>query len=247
MNKQTEAAKRYRDKHRAEVNERSRVASQARRDAEPRKPCECGCGEPARRRFVPGHNMKAPDDGLTRAQRTYRKNRKKRLADSNAYGREHREHRCKYLREYYYKDRKAQIAKRRAYALAHPEQERKRKREWTRANPERNALVKKLWRIRNPDSYKASVANTNHRRRAMGVGPGVSPAEWRSIRENYGFRCAYCGTLRKQFTQDHIVPLSAGGGHSPDNVVPARARCNTSKGARSILVWLAYCGTPRAA
>ncbi len=37
---------------------------------------------------------------------------------------------------------------------------------------------------------------------------------------------------------DHILPLSRGGSHSIDNVVPACHTCNRSKAAKLLLDWL---------
>jgi 5-methylcytosine-specific restriction endonuclease McrA len=60
--------------------------------------------------------------------------------------------------------------------------------------------------------------------------------EWKEIKTSYNNRCVYCGS--SAISQDHIIPLSRGGKHSADNVVPACQFCNTSKGAKSLLVWM---------
>jgi 5-methylcytosine-specific restriction endonuclease McrA len=241
------AARRYREMHKELIAARVRERRQARRESgldAPSNPCACGCGKLCRRRFVPGHNFKAPDDGLTRAQRNYRKNREKRLAQSIEYGRKHSERRKKYLKAWYAKNREKSLAKRKAWAKANPETEKARKQAWVKANPERVRQLKKLSNLRNPDAYRARTANSNHKRRAGATSHGVKPTEWLDIRRDFGFRCAYCGEARRQFTQDHVVPLSAGGLHARHNVVPACPRCNASKGARSILLWVASCGMP---
>lgn len=70
------------------------------------------------------------------------------------------------------------------------------------------------------------------RRRAL-IGSGrVSHAEWQSILEKHGHRCAYCGRGDLPLEQDHVVPLSRGGRHIASNIVPACKPCNASKGAR---------------
>ena len=38
---------------------------------------------------------------------------------------------------------------------------------------------------------------------------------------------------------DHVVPISKGGQHTKDNLVPACAYCNGSKNDRPLLVWMA--------
>ncbi len=47
------------------------------------------------------------------------------------------------------------------------------------------------------------------------------------------FRCQYCGSPG-DLTFDHVVPRSRGGRTSWENVVAACARCNLSKGSRSL-------------
>ena len=50
------------------------------------------------------------------------------------------------------------------------------------------------------------------------------------------YRCQYC--TRRGRTGDHVVPHSKGGISQLDNVVCACARCNTSKGARTLVEWV---------
>lgn len=54
-----------------------------------------------------------------------------------------------------------------------------------------------------------------------------------------GFRCVYCGRSAYEdgirLHADHIVPRSAGGGDTADNLATACARCNHSKYTRRIL------------
>ena len=48
-------------------------------------------------------------------------------------------------------------------------------------------------------------------------------------------RCHYCGKLPhpiRDFTVDHVVPISRGGNNDPRNLVACCVRCNSSKGAR---------------
>ena len=65
-------------------------------------------------------------------------------------------------------------------------------------------------------------------------GTGVSVTRWEEILSKYNHRCAYCGitaegTKQKYLTQEHIIPISKKGEHSPYNVVPACVSCNSSK------------------
>jgi 5-methylcytosine-specific restriction endonuclease McrA len=71
----------------------------------------------------------------------------------------------------------------------------------------------------------------------MAEGNGFTTKEWNTIKEEYNYLCAYCGQM-KPLTIDHIVPLSKGGRHDIDNIVPACGSCNSSKGNSNILEFL---------
>lgn len=53
-----------------------------------------------------------------------------------------------------------------------------------------------------------------------------------------GSHCAYCGATGS-LTIDHIVPRVLGGLDGGDNFLPACRRCNSAKGAKDLLVWMA--------
>ena len=78
-----------------------------------------------------------------------------------------------------------------------------------------------------------------HKRRALKLscpGGGWSPKEERALMEDYGYRCAYCG--KSATTIDHVVPLAKHGANSIDNAVPCCSTCNSSKGAKTLIVWM---------
>jgi 5-methylcytosine-specific restriction endonuclease McrA len=95
-------------------------------------------------------------------------------------------------------------------------------------------------RLRN--KYKRVEAgiplDVNHRARARRFGVDHQQINKLSVFERDGWRCGICGDPvdRKaewpapmSVSLDHIVPLSAGGGHVPDNVQCAHLRCNLIK------------------
>lgn len=59
------------------------------------------------------------------------------------------------------------------------------------------------------------------------------------------WQCAYCGD--RATTADHVIPHSQGGASTPDNLVAACRRCNTSKGARTLTAWIASGCAPQQA
>jgi len=52
--------------------------------------------------------------------------------------------------------------------------------------------------------------------------------DWIEIQERNNHRCYYCGA-RTTLTMDHVIPVSKGGLHVKENVVPACRTCNSKK------------------
>jgi len=74
---------------------------------------------------------------------------------------------------------------------------------------------------------KRQVLRHRYRTRAKDV-PYLTAPEWLAIKAAYQNACAYCGASGP-LTVDHIVPVSRGGDHCADNVVPACPACNSGK------------------
>jgi 5-methylcytosine-specific restriction endonuclease McrA len=65
----------------------------------------------------------------------------------------------------------------------------------------------------------------------------LTAIEWNEILQEYKYSCAYCGVKFNedvQVTVDHVTPLSKGGNHTKDNVVPACADCNIQKSDKDV-------------
>lgn len=56
--------------------------------------------------------------------------------------------------------------------------------------------------------------------------------QWLEIKQAHDNRCAYCNRKMERLEMDHVIPLSKGGTHTADNVVPSCRTCNASKGNR---------------
>lgn len=96
----------------------------------------------------------------------------------------------------------------------------------TKLIPELEAACEANWKL-----LKAASVLGRYRRR----GQAVTPGEWEALKRTYMNRCAYCAQGDAPLTIDHVVPLSRGGSHTPDNIVPACAGCNSRKHNREIL------------
>ena len=62
---------------------------------------------------------------------------------------------------------------------------------------------------------------------------------YQELFDEYLNMCAYCGVTLSRPHLDHFVPMSKGGTDERDNLIPACKSCNSSKGNKSFLVWLA--------
>jgi 5-methylcytosine-specific restriction endonuclease McrA len=70
------------------------------------------------------------------------------------------------------------------------------------------------------------------RRAAIEIAASLTDSQWLAILRLFDYRCAYCARADKKLEQDHVVPLSKGGPHTKDTVVPACRSCNARKGSR---------------
>jgi 5-methylcytosine-specific restriction endonuclease McrA len=120
----------------------------------------------------------------------------------------------------------------RRYRLMNREKIRATDRAYREANRNRRA--------QNASSSKEAKIHYFQQRRARkaSVTNDLSVARWREILAYFGGRCAYC-QKQGRMTQDHIVPISRGGGHTAANVVPACGSCNSIK--RNAPLWVMLC------
>jgi 5-methylcytosine-specific restriction endonuclease McrA len=76
--------------------------------------------------------------------------------------------------------------------------------------------------------YRFNQRNHKARRRSVYRDGGVTTEEWEIILRRFKNCCAYCCS-GGAMTMDHVVPLSKGGVHAANNVVPACRKCNSAK------------------
>lgn len=131
-----------------------------------------------------------------------------------------------------------------AYHKRHQAEVAVRWKAWYERNKEYRAEYAYQQRTADPERYNAqvraryaadstSVKNAYHARRARlaAVEYTLTVEEWQKTLVAFNHRCAYCNSS-KRIEQDHVVPISKGGGHTKENVVPACRSCNASKGNR---------------
>lgn len=154
-------------------------------------------------------------------------------------------------------------AKRRAWKAANLERNRENALRWQRDNPERYKATQRVNHLRNrevriakasqwkkkdnPARAKVNSTNDAHARRARQLGGDAVSCRERikAMRARPRFLCVGCG--RRFLTKgnlhvDHIVPLSKGGAHSPENLQALCKVCNLRKSSR--LDWVPNNWTP---
>ncbi|SRR6266496_4847136 len=142
-------------------------------------------------------------------------------------------------------------------------------RKWRAANPDLYKAIKRRYRANNRDrelarrrelarlpenklkakeGYKrwaqselgrSYFKERDHRRRARMrfVETASCLAKIRELRKEAN--CYWCGTRLNAITIDHVIPIARGGSHTPDNLVAACLRCNSSKRERLPREWTA--------
>ncbi len=123
--------------------------------------------------------------------------------------------RKEYFRTRYVANKEKIAIRQKAYRHANRGIEAATRRTWCAALPERQLGYNRL-----------------RRARKLGAIGSITSDQWASIKAAYAWRCAYCGKMSASLTQDHVIPLSLGGSHTPANIIPACRACNSKKGAR---------------
>lgn len=100
----------------------------------------------------------------------------------------------------------------------------------------RQTLANDIWNIRNPRGcvkYRIThqIGSENARSVKHGNKGYVSADQWQEILDAHDNRCAKCG-YSGDLDIDHIIPISKGGMHTPENIQPLCRLCNMAKSDR---------------
>lgn len=138
-------------------------------------------------------------------------------------------------RAYYARTREEHRVRNQARYLANRESHMAQSREWSLAHPELRRQYARDWYYRNKDQAFATGA----RRRARVLdaicehGNGCVTAPFLKAIKTQA--CVYCGAPAEH--ADHVVPITRGGLHCQENIVPACRFCNQSKNNRLLDEW----------
>jgi len=91
-----------------------------------------------------------------------------------------------------------------------------------------------------PEKMRARVK----RRRAKKIGASSKHTieQFLLLCKRLNWKCSYCGIKLEleNITEDHVLPLSRGGGDNIENIVPACRYCNTQKGSKTYEEYMRY-------
>lgn len=136
-------------------------------------------------------------------------------------------------RERYRKNRFIILKQKREYRLKHHKHCLELdKNQYNKHKKEINERIKNYRKTteRGKSIRRTVMRNYQAKRRTDGCN-SVATWEWERVVRQYNYCCAYCGK-ECYLTMDHVIPLSKGGKHVIENIVPACSECNTKKGAQ---------------
>jgi hypothetical protein len=133
-----------------------------------------------------------------------------------------------------------------------------RTRAWKRENPEKKRENNAKWAKKHADvhakhSAKYYEANKDdprikeqrlhqvirRKKRIQSLPRNLTLRDWKAALDYFENKCAYCRAPLTKAHREHFVPVTAGGGFTKDNIVPACQKCNLSKRAKNPIEWLA--------
>ena|SRR5690625_845868 len=164
------------------------------------------------------------DFGVDKRRPTGRKSQCKQCA------REYRNANKKRLNNYakdYYRDKKETILQqKKEYYLENKEKIIEREKEYRLKNQESIRAYRRRYKKENRDLFNHYKQKRRSLKRKLPS--SLTTKQWIDIKNSFGNSCAYCGN-KETLHQEHFIPLSKGGEHTIDNIIPACANCNSSK------------------
>lgn len=108
---------------------------------------------------------------------------------------------------------------------------------------EKQAARRKKWGQNNRDK----VYEYNTRRRAAKTTSSLTftVGQWQALLVLFDNRCAYCDAADVLLVQEHMIPLSRGGAHALENIVPSCGPCNGRKWTKTAEEFAGWTIPPR--
>lgn len=121
------------------------------------------------------------------------------------------------------------------YYYENIEKRRKLWADWYEINKDKSSEYGKKYKKENKN--KVNVWRNKRRQLKKNTVSDLSIQDWIKCLEFFNFRDAYTGKKMKAISQDHIIPLSKGGGYTKNNIVPCEKSINSSKLNKDLMDW----------
>jgi 5-methylcytosine-specific restriction endonuclease McrA len=110
---------------------------------------------------------------------------------------------------------------------------------YVKANRAKANLWSKNWRIKNPGKFTALDARRRARMSVAVTDKRLVDEFFQWVHNQDFVTCTYCHRYisGRQIEIDHIIPISKGGAHLPDNFCVSCRSCNASKNDRTLMEW----------
>lgn len=168
------------------------------------------------------------------ARERYLKDSSKKIESSRIYRSKNRDKINNASKIRYIKNSEKYKIRRKKYTELNYEKVRESQRRYYLNNTEKVKKQIREYQIRNMDRRRV----TEEKRRSLknNTESNYSAKSWMKTKEFFDFKCSYCGEAKKM-TQEHFIPLSKGGSHTANNIIPSCQRCNSSKKNKDFFVW----------
>lgn len=173
----------------------------------------------------------------------YQKNKKHHKKYRRKYYEENKEQILKTNKKYRLENRDEILEQKRQWYQDNKEDARANTREWYKENKEKRANYNKIYSRKNADIVNS--ISQRYRARKNNLPSTLKSEEWQQIKEDFNFKCAYCGMTEEEHLmefderlhQEHFIPVSRGGGYTQRNIIPSCKSCNSSKGDKDFVKW----------
>jgi 5-methylcytosine-specific restriction endonuclease McrA len=82
-----------------------------------------------------------------------------------------------------------------------------------------------------------TTGSRERKARIRGMVKSYTQEDWQKALSYFENKCAYCGKSG-HMQQEHYYSVLDGGTYTPDNIIPACSKCNSSKSNKDPLEWL---------
>ena len=158
----------------------------------------------------------------------YNKNKETIISKQKVYRELKKKHYQEYNKEYYIKNKELLKSASSAYYYENKNN--------AKMKATRKEYAKRWW---NTEKGKEKRRIYCQKRRSLkdSLPNSLTVDEWNESIEYFNNECAYCGCDTEMLHQDHVIPISKGGGYIKSNIIPACPSCNFSKNRADMETW----------